>query len=309
MTRILIAGEAIVDLHPTGGDSYERRLGGAPANVAVGLARLELSPALWARLGTGPFGSFLAEQLPAEGVDDAWLARDSDAPTGCAVVSLDEAGDRSFTLYLEDAASTRLDPARVEQLPTETLDWLHVGGVELSHEPARSAVFRLLEAIGPDVTVSFDPNYRPSLWETFDYQATLERALAATDVVVAGPADFAATDRPRAPEALADRLLADGPHTAFVTRGADGALARAGPDAPWGPASATADGRSAEVTDTTGAGDAFTAGAIGVLAGALGPVSLDRAVRAGCVCGARSVTAPGAVTAFPDRADLLTALE
>lgn len=330
MTEVLVAGEAIVDLHPANSTAeqpgdYERRLGGAPANVAVGLARLGVSPALWSRLGTGPFGSFLHRRLSNAGVCDEWLVRDETAPTGCAVVSVDGDGDRSFTLYLEGTASTRLQPARVDRLPVGDLDWLHVGGVELAHEPARSAVLRLLAAADDTVTVSFDPNYRASLWERFDYRATLDRVVSAVDVLVAAPDDLTPAGYTGSPRRILDQLPAAGPHTVCLTRGPDGAVARATAEAPWGPADATHTGFSVPVENTTGAGDAFTAGAVAELSG-LAPElsstapeppdgasgssegassssdvdsrSLERAVRVGNAAGARCVTARGATTAL-----------
>ncbi|WP_277555369.1 carbohydrate kinase family protein [Halobaculum limi] len=306
MTR-LVVGECIVDLHPeaaaageTGdADAYVRRPGGAPANVAVGMARLGDAPLLWTRLGDDGFGDFLAATLREEGIPERFVERDADAPTGLAVVALDADGDRSFSLYLDGTASTRLDANSVDDATLTNLDWLHVGGVELAHDPSRSAVFDLLDRAPDDVTVSFDPNARPSLWREFDYSETLARALPDVDVLVASAEDLDPAGYEGSAEALASAITAEGPHTALITRGAAGAYARSTGDAPWGAGRAEHAGFEAEVVDTTGAGDAFTAGAITALdEGA----DLASALRFANAVGARATTAQGAMSALPTRA-------
>ncbi|UIO99285.1 carbohydrate kinase [Halobaculum sp. CBA1158] len=305
----LVVGECIVDLHPAGGErgddehAYLRRPGGAPANVAVGLARLGEPPALWTRLGDDALGDFLAATLREAGIPETHVERDPDAPTGLSLVSLDADGDRSFSLYLDGTASTRLEPGRVDDAALASLDWLHVGGVELAHESSRSAVFDLLDRAPSEVTVSFDPNARPSLWTTFDYAETLSRALERVDVFVASVEDLRPAGYEGAPPALADRIVAgdDGPHTALLTRGADGACARSSADAPWGAGRADHAGFEASVVDTTGAGDAFTAGAIAALDGG---ADLPAALRFGNAVGARATTARGAMAALPTRAEV-----
>ncbi|MFC7096577.1 carbohydrate kinase family protein [Halobaculum marinum] len=304
----LVVGECLVDLHPkieSGSHDdtgvYARKPGGAPANVAVGLARLDEAPDLWTRIGADGFGDFLAETLAAEGVPDTHVERDPDAPTGLAVVSLDADGDRSFALYLEGTASSRLETGAVDNATLADLDWLHVGGVELAYEPSRSAVFDLLDRAPDGVTVSFDPNARESLWRAFDYADTLAEALPDVDVLVASEEDLAPAGYEGSPEALASAITADGPHTALITRGAAGAYARSTEDAPWGAGEAEHAGFDADVVDTTGAGDAFTAGVIAALDGGQ---SLADAIRFANAVGARATTAQGAMAALPTRAQV-----
>ncbi|SHG84022.1 carbohydrate kinase family protein [Halobaculum gomorrense] len=305
MTR-LVVGECIVDLHPAAAaagdlgdaDAYVRHPGGAPANVAVGLARLGEAPALWTRLGDDGFGDFLADTLREEAIPEAYVERDPDAPTGLALVALDADGERSFSLYLEGTAAAALDPATVDDAALTDLDWVHVGGVELAHEPVRSTVFDLLERVPADVTVSFDPNARPSLWREFDYTDTLARALPDVDVLVASAEDLEPAGYEGTAEALASAVVADGPHTAVITRGAAGATARSTAGAPWGAGHAEHPGFDADVVDTTGAGDAFTAGVVDALDGG---ASLGAALRFANAVGARATTAQGAMAAIPTR--------
>ncbi|MEZ3143189.1 carbohydrate kinase family protein [Halobaculum sp. MBLA0143] len=312
MQETLVVGETIVDMHPDGPGSlaaretFHRRPGGAPANVAVGLARLGAPPAFWTRLGEDGLGEFLAGTLADEGVPDDLVQRDEDAPTGLAVVSADDDGDRGFVLYLDGTATTRLQPGRVGDDRLAATEWLHLGGVELAHEPARSAVFDLLERAPPDTTVSLDPNARPQLWTSFDYADTLSRVLPDVDVLVASVEDLRPAGYDGDPVGVAARVADAGPHTALVTRGADGAVAHATPAAPWGPAETAHEGFPADVVDTTGAGDAFTAGVVHALGNGR---PLSDALRFADAVAAESTTARGAMAALPDRAAVERLLE
>ena len=304
MQETLVVGETIVDMHPDGPgaladqEQFHRRPGGAPANVAVGLARLGTPPAFWTRLGADGFGDALAATLTDEGIPETLVVRDPDAPTGMAVVSLDADGDREFVLYLDGTASTRLQPGRVDDDRLAETAWLHVGGVELAHEPARSAVLDLLERAPPETTVSLDPNARPQLWTTFDYADTLDQVLPEVDVLVASREDLAPAGYDGPPASVASDIQAVGPHTVLLTRGAAGAVAHATDAAPWGPAETTHEGFTVDAVDTTGAGDAFTAGAVHALGEG---ESLANAVRFGNAVAARSTTARGAMAALPTR--------
>src|SRR6056297_3893127 len=95
---VVVAGEMLVDFIPdsTGPlaavETFDRRAGGAPANVAVGLARLEETPWLCTTLSTDPFGEFLAARLEDEGIPGQFITR-VDNSTALAFVSHGEDAD------------------------------------------------------------------------------------------------------------------------------------------------------------------------------------------------------------------------
>lgn len=306
--RVLVAGETLIDLIPDATeqtartDRFVRRAGGAPANVAVGLARLGCVPWLWTRLGTDPMGEYLADVLDANDIPTRFIERDPDGKTTLAVVSDDGSGDRSFTFYQDDAADTRFETGRVPDSALETVDWVVIGGIALTTEPSRTAILGLARrAQARNCTVVFDPNTRPELTGPEPvFEQTVRDALCHTHVLKASATDlravgFSASD----PVSLARAACVETVHTVVVTLGADGAVLVAREDAPWGETTVTHHGYAVDAVDTTGAGDGFLAGLLtACVDGVQVPAELLDIATA---TGGLTVTNTGAMTALPTR--------
>ncbi|WP_455448386.1 carbohydrate kinase family protein [Natrinema thermotolerans] len=313
---VLVAGETLIDFVPERAGSleevpgFERRPGGAPANVAVALARLAEPPLFWTRVGADPFGRYLERTLVDHGLPDQFVERDSGAKTTLAFVTHDETGEREFTFYRDGTADTRLEPGRVDDATLSDCEWVHAGGVTLSSGSAREATLDLLErAAAADCTVSFDPNLRSELWpDEGAFASVVGDALAYVDVCLATGTELAALGFDGdSPTAIARAAVERGPvHTAVVTRGAAGAVAVASADAPWPAATVEGPGFAVDVVDTTGAGDAFVAGAVAALRDG---DDLEAAVAFANAVGARATTAAGGMTALPTRAEVAALLE
>jgi fructokinase len=305
--EILVAGETLIDFLPerpgpiTDVERFDRRPGGAPANVAVALERLDRTPLFWTRVGDDPFGRYLTATLDSHGLPDRFVERDPSAKTSLAFVTHDDDGDREFSFYRDETADTRLEPGRIDDETLAEIEWVHAGGVALSTGSSREATLDLLErAAESGCTVSFDPNARPELWPDGEFRTVVRTALAHVDVLKAAEEElealgFAGEDV----EAMARKVLAldEGPSLVFATRGGDGALAVASADARWAGTAEHA-GYDADVVDTTGAGDAFVAGAIASLADGR---DLEETLAFANAVGAAATTAAGAMTALPDR--------
>jgi len=308
MAQILVAGETLVDFLPESDtalaatETFARRPGGAPANVAVRLAQLDRSAWFWTRVGSDPFGDFLAETLADRGVPDRFVERDPSAKTTLAFVSGDPTSGPRFTFYRDGTADTRLQPGRVPDDALDAVEWVVVGSVPLASDPAHRAVHDLVDrANARGCRVVFDLNARPELWGDADFAGAVDRILPAVDAVKASPEDLG----PAGIEGDADdidtvapQLHERGPHTVFLTLGGDGAAARASADAPWGPAAATHGGFAVDAVDTTGAGDAFTAGVVDALAD--GERDLTAVLERGNAVAAASTIRTGGMADLPD---------
>jgi len=302
---VLVAGETLIDFLPESESplaataEFSRNPGGAPANVAVRLSQLDRTPWFWTRVGTDPFGDFLVDVLTDRGVPDQFVERDADAKTTLAFVSGDPEAVPRFTFYRHETADTRFQPGRIANDVLASVDWVVLGSVLLASSPSREAMHDLAErATDHDCTVVFDLNARPELWPEADFERQVRRFLPSVDVVKASSEDLApAGVTGDGPMALAGELHELGPHTVFLTRGERGSAASATEAAPWGAEEATHDGYAVEAVDTTGAGDAFTAGVVDALAD--GQRDLDGVLAHANAVAAASTTRAGGMAELP----------
>lgn len=323
-------GEALVDLFvPRAGDTlvdaahFVPMVGGAPANVAVQLARLGVDVAMWSAVGKDAFGARLSRALDDEGVDVRHVDRVSGKKTGLTFVEVDRAGERTFTPRREESA---VDDLSTTSLPLAALDArtiVHHGTVLLRARTSRATTRAVVRAArAARAIVSLDVNLRPALFSSReDMLARARRALPFAHVVKATREEAIALldeERGRRRVAsratdgrLADALLARGARLVLLTRDEEGALLAS--------RAARVDVASprVRVVDATGAGDAFLGAALaalvddGVLLADL--ASLDaRALRAigrrACAAGAAAVTALGATTGMLDARALARAV-
>jgi len=320
--RTLVAGETLVDLFPDGpGDlaaveGFVHRAGGAPANVAAGLARLDSPPEFWTRLGDDAFGAYLRDALADRGLDGAFVV-EGDAATALAVVSPTPEGDRSFSFYEADTATLAFETGTVPDSALAAFDCVHLGGGALADDAGREATIDLAErARDAGCLVSFDPNARPDLWDDpADADGAIRDALGLADLLFCSPDDLrplGLAERARSdPEGVATDLLDYGPDTVFLTRGGDGATVAA--DLPSGERVARSEPAfDVPVVDTTGAGDAFTAGALAAYEPGMGESGLADVLRYANAAAALTTTETGGMAALPDAdavRDLLDAPE
>ncbi|MBS3045944.1 aminoimidazole riboside kinase [Enterobacter mori] len=291
MKKIWVLGDAVVDLLPDGEGRLLQCPGGAPANVAVGVARLGGNSAFIGRVGDDPFGRFMYKILADEKVEVRQMGLDPAHRTSTVVVDLDDHGERSFTFMVRPSADLFLEPA---DLPSFSAgEWLHVCSIALSAEPSRSAAFQAMASIREaGGYVSFDPNIRPDLWaDENELHRCLELALQHTDVVKLSVEELTFLTHDAQVKTGLESLMRRCPaRLVLVTLGKEGVIAWHDGAVKHYPAT------SVECVDTTGAGDAFVAGLLyGLAAGQeLVPV-IGLAQR----CGALATTAKGAMTALP----------
>lgn len=278
-------------------ESFIPAPGGAPANVAVGLARLGVRSAFLGVVGADPFGRRLRSVLAEEGVDTRWLHEHPSVRTTLAFVGLDRSGSPDFVFYRHPGADQMLSGEMVRDVCFKGVRWLHFGTLSQTDSPAREstleAVSRALEA---GCRVSFDPNLRSDLWP--DPQAVrdvVERSLPGVNLVKLseGEARFLYGGV----EDALPRFLARGVRLVAVTRGSGGALL-----VTPGAAASVRSPRT-EVVDTTGAGDAFMASLLASMVemgdAVPGREDLARMGRRACTAGALACRRAGAIPALP----------
>lgn len=255
MFDISAVGELLIDFTPeqTGKLLYAPNPGGAPGNVMAAAAKLGAKTALISRVGSDAFGQFLIDAVEQQGVDASGVSRDPDYPTTLAFVHLDKDGDRSFSFYRKPGADVLLD---IGHIPEETIRQsriFHFGGVSMTDQPARDATFHALNlARQAGCLISYDPNYRPSLWNSESEAIQALRApLDKVDILKVSEEELPLLAGTDDLEQGSQQLRDLGITLVLISRGAKGAFYRLG--SLYGSLKAY----DVKTIDTTGAGDAF----------------------------------------------------
>ena len=304
MKDIVAVGEVLIDLTQTGVNElgvgqYAANPGGAPANLAVAAARLGAHTAFIGKVGSDAFGHYLKRVLAENGVDVEGVLTDEKEHTTLAVVSVDGGGERSFTFYRDPSADVNLRP---EEIPAHLLRdtrVLHFGSVSLTAEPARSAtLYAAKKARENGCLVSYDPNYRASLWSSEEEAiAQMKAALPLCDILKISDEELPLLTGATDPAEGSKQLCCLGIKLVFVTLGAQGAFFRLGSQ------TGSVPGIRVQVGDTNGAGDTFFGAALSKLVNEdLGSLTMERLTEIAAFANkAASITTSrhGAIPAMP----------
>ena len=266
MKDIVTIGEVLIDLTQKGTDElgvgqYAANPGGAPANLAVAAARLGAETAFIGKVGADAFGSYLRRVLEENGVDTTGMLTDAHEHTTLAVVSVDGAGERSFSFYRDPSADVNLQAEEIPAALLRDTRVLHFGSVSLTAEPARSAtLYAAKTARENGCLVSYDPNYRESLWHSREEAvAQMKAALPLCDILKISDEELPLLTGTNDPAEGSRQLSNLGIRLIFVTLGADGAFYRMGEH------TGSVPGIRVKVGDTNGAGDTFFGAALSKL--------------------------------------------
>lgn len=258
-TRIVVGGEALVDLVPTGDGTLTPRLGGGPFNTAVAAARLGAPVAFLSRVSTDPFGDAVLARLHDAGVATGLIQRGPE-PTTLAVVGIAADASARYSFYTGGTADRLVaDPG-----PLPDASMLSLGTLSLLLEPGASVYETVLhrEAAAGTLTV-LDPNIRPSLVPDAAAYGTRFRSWLPS----VGMLKLSAEDAAWLGDDV-DGWLAAGATAVVLTRGADGLAVHTRHHHVTVPAP------TASVVDTIGAGDTVH-GALLAWLHARGAVSRD----------------------------------
>ncbi|GHC38384.1 sugar kinase [Aidingimonas halophila] len=282
-------------------ETFQRRIAGADTNVAIGLARLGFHVGWVSRVGDDSFGQYLRKTLEGEGLDCRHLINDSEHPTGLVFKERASGGvDPRVEYFRRGSAASHLSPDDATSIEFTAARHLHATGIP----PAVSASCRQLSwhmlerAREAGASISFDPNLRPSLWDSErDMCDTLNAMAAKADWVLPGLAEGQRLTGLTSAEEIADFYLSQGAQAVIIKLGPEGSYYRG-----------KLNGRESEFTvpgfpvtdvvDTVGAGDGF---AVGVISALLDGLSPHAAVRRGNLIGAQAIQVVGDMEGLPDR--------
>jgi 2-dehydro-3-deoxygluconokinase len=299
MSDVVTFGECMALVYPASAvglaESQELRLdiAGAESNLCIGLSRLGVGACFISRVGLDPFGRLIRRILEREGVDTTALRDDPGAPTGVFFREHLPDGQRRVYYYRSDSAASRLSPDDLQPELFAGTKIVHFTGITPALSPSCAAACQRAIDMARQVgaAVSFDPNFRPRLWDASAARQVLQPLIMQADIVLMGHEDAHAvlgTDQ----EEDALRQIANlGPQVVILKRAERGACALVKGrrvDTPAYPAE--------RVVDPVGAGDGFDAG---FLAGWLRGWSLEASLGLGARVGAAAVSVMGDYEGYP----------
>lgn len=307
MADVVALGEVLVDFTPAdisgnGNIRFERNPGGAPANVLAVLSKLGVSTSFIGKVGQDQFGTYLHETLNQCHIDTEGLVFAEDVRTTLAFVHLDDDGDRSFSFYRNPGADMMLEPSEINVEQLKDIKVFHFGSLSMTHEPSASAtLFACRYAKEHGALVSFDPNYRASLWkDEASAVKAMFQGLDLADIVKLSLEELelltGSADLDKGTSFLAEQFNIQ---VLLVTLGEQGCYLRIGKE------SVRVPGFEVTTIDTTGAGDAFLGGFLYKLLQynlplpQLAQADYTEAVRFANAVGALTTTKKGAIPALP----------
>ena len=326
MSDVLCLGEILVDWVCTtvgaeldAAQAFTKAPGGAPANVAVGLARQGVKSAFLGRVSTDAFGQWLKKILEEEGIDTSGTIVDGEAQTRMAYVITMANGDRKLAEFSKVAvADARLTADDLAEKQFANAQALHFGSISLIDNPAAEATQAAITLSEKhNLLISYDPNVRIGLWPTAERcKNTILSTLRSAHLVkinldelefLTGSRDFEAAEKLRKEHDIPLMIITLDSQGAYFTC-QNGAR--------------TVGGFKVQFIEATGAGDGFVSGILcGLLEQvkgatdkrkALAALSVDKLteiVQQANAIGALTCTRPGAIPALPRQEEVKQFLE
>lgn len=320
---IVSLGEILIDFFPAelgrklaDVSAFIPKPGGAPANVAVAAAKLGVASAFIGKVGDDAFGTLLMKALEEQGVNISGMRIDDYARTTLAFIAKPNENTAEYAFYRNPGADLMLRSDELDRTMIKNTRVLHIGSLSLVAEPAMTATQEAVYlARSAGALISFDVNYRPSLWS--DAEAALERIwqmVPRADLLKVNETELhllsglEAQDEDRLKEAC-QILLKHGPHLVVVTLGEKGSYFCTKNVSQFIPAF------KVKTVDAVGCGDAFIAGLLARLIAkenwkdALTLENLRKDFYYANAVGALTATKQGVIPALPTAAEVDAFLE
>ncbi|MFE0016270.1 5-dehydro-2-deoxygluconokinase [Mesorhizobium sp. NPDC059054] len=295
--------------------SFAKSVGGCPANIAVGTARLGLKSALLTRVGDEQMGRFIREQLVREKVNVDGLRTDPERLTALVLLSVEDEGVSPMIFYRSDCADMALSEDDVDEAFVTSARAIVVTGTHFSRpnsDAAQRKAIRIAKAHGGKVV--FDIDYRPNLWGLAGHaegfgryvksdrvSAQLKTVLPDCDLIVGTEEEVLIASGESDLLTALKTIRSLSAATIVLKRGAKGCIVYDGPISDDLEDGVVGDGFPIEIYNVLGAGDAFMSG---FLRGWLGGEDFATAATWANACGAFAVSRLLCAPEYPTYAEL-----
>ncbi len=292
MVKVISFGEALIDMIGERGKGldgtklFEKHFGGAPANYAIAVRRLGVKSSLLTRISDDNFGNFLMNILKKNKVDTSMIVR-TKKKTTLAFVSLNKSGVPEFSFYRNDTADLDVRKSDIKEKYFDGVKIFHFCSLSLVEEPVRSALFKALKiAKRKNVLISYDPNLRRDLMKR-DTMKYVRKAAKYADILIPSEDEIRKITNETSLDSAANHYKGK---RLIVTMGAKGSVMY------YAKSKIIFPPFKVKVVDTTGAGDAFSAGvSVGIINGYEG----EKLLKFASSVAALSIQKKGAISSLP----------
>ncbi len=306
---VITIGDAMVSLNPkTKGplrfvSTFERKVGGAELNVAIGCSRLGLETKWISRLGNDEFGRYIHNFIRGEGIDVSEVKLENDYPTSVHFKEVLEDGSGRTYYYRSNSPTTALTVEDLNESQFLDAKLLHITGVF----PAIDK-YKNVEVIKKAITlakeqgmlVSFDPNIRLKLWSKEEAKQALNEFLPFVDILLTGLDEAEIIFGTNNPELIIQKCKNLGISYVAIKKGESGSMGYHNGEYIESPPV-----KPKKVVDTVGAGDGFD---VGFIYGVLQQWPLAKTLQFANTIGSMVVSVSGDNEGLPYLNDILVQL-
>ncbi|WP_299879582.1 carbohydrate kinase [uncultured Cocleimonas sp.] len=255
----VICGEALIDIFvednqrpPAESFPMQACVGGSPFNVAIGLARLGQSAALFTGISNDMFGKRLSTVLEEENVSQELIVKKS-LPTTVAFVEKDKNGVPTYSFYGEGTADRSITSDDINFDIDDPIA-IHLGSYSIVSQPTADSLLSLVKKYSGKCLISLDPNIRAIVEPDMKvWQNRVDELVSLADIVKVSDEDLELMYPDTAPEEIIQKWLATGLKLIVLTRGGEGSSL-------WSAQAHTnLETPKIKVIDTVGAGDTYQA--------------------------------------------------
>ncbi|MBQ5995361.1 MAG: 5-dehydro-2-deoxygluconokinase [Clostridia bacterium] len=192
---LILLGRVAVDLNPVDyycplneSTTFKRYLGGSPANIAVGLARLGKKVGFFARVSDDQLGTFVTDYFKKEGIDTSHIKRcENGEKIGLTFTEIKSETESSIVMYRNVAADLKLDVCDIDEEYIKQGKALLISGTALAESPSREAALKAVALAKKNrVPIIFDIDYREYNWKNSDEIAIYYSSVAREADIILG---------------------------------------------------------------------------------------------------------------------------
>lgn len=320
IVELVTAGRAGIDLNTTilnasfaDVPSFKKSIGGSPANIIQGAARLGLKSGFIGKVSGDGMGEYILNGFRAQSIDVSGICIDRTGAKNClAITEIVSAGASGIYcsedkntfyhgtyLYRENTADMLITPEEINEELIAKAKYVLLSGTAFSVEPSRSAMFQIIDYAKKYKTkIVLDIDYRPFGWKNLqEASACYQKICGMTDLILGNREEFDVVEYTTMP----DNKDNDRSASAFLEKGVELVVVKDGAN---GSAAYLSDGSiikcgiiPTDIVKTFGSGDAYAAG---FLYGVLRKNDILYAMQLGSACASLVLTKIDCAPAMPD---------